>query len=493
MRAQIRGLNQASRNARDGIDLLSTAEGALNETHAILQRIRDLALKSANATNQDAIDREAMQLEINSLTSEIDRIAAGTEYNKIKLLDGSLSGRGVGMNNEHGARFGVRQDSAAFGQHISVSSDVMAVTVEFTTNNTSGTGGENAVTDATGRHVTVNLTAGETYTDNQINEFIRNATRPGDVQLSAPAAIEFRSDTGQITAANFTTAPTVAGLRQRAEIDLTAAPSTLSTPFGYADNIKFTANQYGSHTNTQGVFSQINISVASGTNRGDERVSIDTQAVMGTSGAVITLHLATGTEYSNERIESLLRGAGFDYKVDMRTAAPQNEPASLFFAGTGSADVTVSAADDGRGLGRNHTTGGVGLELQIGANNAPYQRMSVNINAMDTASIGLTNVDIRTAEGARDAVDMAERAIGTVSLERASLGAMSNRLEHAINNLTSAAENITSSESRIRDTDMAEEIIRYAKAKVLQQVGTTMLAQTAQKQQEVMQLLAFYN
>jgi flagellin len=491
MRSQIRGLNQAARNARSGMDMLSVAEGGLNETQAILHRLRELSVKSANATYQDDVDRQAIQLEVNALVGEIDKIASSTEFNKIKLLDGSLSGGRVGGSSEYGARFGIRQHIPELGQHISIASNVLGVTVAFTTG-ASGQGGENAIVDTTGRHVTINLHEGESYSDLQINELIKNAVREGGgVQNNVPATIEFKSDGGQVIAANFTTTPTVSGLRQRAEMDLLP----LKNPGGYdghADQIRFVANQYGSHTNTSGVFSSIKISVQPGTNVGDERVEINTHAVMGQSGAEITLHLATG-EYTGEAIERLLRGAGFDYKVEMWSNVSQGDYSSVFFTEMGAVSMDPLSFTDGRGLGRSHSTSGHGLVLQIGPNNAAEQRMSVNINAMDSASIGLSGIDVRTADDARNSIEMIDKAAGVVSLERASLGVMNNRLEHTVNNLTSTAENLRASESRIRDADMAAEIIRFAKQRVLQKVGTAMLAQTVQKQEEVMQLLAFYS
>jgi flagellin len=315
MRSQIRGLSQAIRNAKDGISLIQTAEGGLNETHAILQRIRELAVQSSNGTYKDELDRQAIQLEVDALLLEIDRIAHSTEFNKKKLLDGSLAG-GSGNNNNFGASFGIRYRSTVFNQFISISSSIADVTMSFNTMNAKG--GETAEWSTDGKNITLNLAAGQSYTDSQINDLIGRATRQDAGQTHAPAKVEFKSDAGIITAANYTTQATVAGIRQTCEIDLLPLMQPGGT-FGYANQMRFTANQYGSHTNTTGVFSSIRISTAPTTSPGKERVTIDTHAQPGTAGAAITLHLATGTEYSSEFIEGLLRSAGFDYTVQMQT------------------------------------------------------------------------------------------------------------------------------------------------------------------------------
>jgi flagellin len=237
---------------------------------------------------------------------------------------------------------------------------VAGATIDFTTN-ASGKGGENAFFSADGRNVTINLAAGQAYTDSQINDLIQSAKWTGNDgstgQLAAPARIEFKSDSGVINAINYTTQPTVAGQRKTAEIDLLPlmVSSTGGTE-GYADKIKFTANQYGSHTTRDGLFSSIKISTMPNTARGQERVTIDNPANPGTAGAEITLHLATGTEYTNQDIENLLRRAGFDYTVEMWNDNKPNGFSTAYFNRTG--EVTTS----GTASSGNISSGGTSSE-----------------------------------------------------------------------------------------------------------------------------------
>ena len=131
MRAQIGGLAQAAKNTQDSISLIQTAEGGRGETHAILQRMRELAVQSSNGTYQD-FDREAMQLEVDELKGEVDRIAQSTEFNGIKLLDGSLDAYGGGNVNEYGARFGLRVKNADFNDWLSITSSIEGCEIIFT-------------------------------------------------------------------------------------------------------------------------------------------------------------------------------------------------------------------------------------------------------------------------------------------------------------------------------------------------------------------------
>jgi len=188
MRSQIRGLTQASTNAEDGISLIQTAEGALNESHSILQRMRQLAVQAANGTETDD-DRGNIQDEIEQLQDELDRIAETTEFNTMKLLDGSFDGMSS-TNTTAGPKYG--QYSGKHGAFIT--SDVAGVTI--TTNTTAKVGGESAIWDSTGKSLTINLANNKTYTQADIDNLIKNAKQedsdaeytPADVTLSLQPA-----------------------------------------------------------------------------------------------------------------------------------------------------------------------------------------------------------------------------------------------------------------------------------------------------------------
>ncbi len=228
IRSQIRGLSKATDNANDGISLIQTADGGLNETHAVLQRMRELAVQASNGTYTDE-DREAIQLEVDALKSEIDRISQSTEFNNIKLLDGSLN---IQVNsevksNEYGALYGsVNYGLDIGGGKITVTSSIRDMYLEFTTG-ASGAGGENAVwkydlqrTDGDlTQHVLINLAEGCSYTDKQIQDLINNACLPKNFE-AAPGKITFSSEYGIIQAANCETYGIVTGnLRQITGVD----------------------------------------------------------------------------------------------------------------------------------------------------------------------------------------------------------------------------------------------------------------------------------
>ena len=149
------------------------------------------------------------------------------------------------------------------------------------------------------------------------------------------------------------------------------------------------------------------------------------------------------------------------------------------------------AITDGQGLGRGvYGYGGImGLALQIGASNATYNRMTVNIIAMDSDSLGMSEISVITSEAARNSMDKIDGSITAVSEQRGSLGAMQNRLEHTVNSLRNQIENITAAESQIRDVDMAAEMVKYTKYRMLMQVSQSILTQANQTQQFVLQLL----
>lgn len=506
MRSQIRGLSQATKNANDGISLIQTAEGGLNETHSILQRMRELAVQSANGTYQDDTDREAIQLEVDALKSEIDRIASSTEYNGMKLLDGSLGGTTTGTT-DFGARYGVlisantvvdgannklKENLSLEGATLTSSVNGVTVTLADTA---SGVGGENAQWDAAGTTLTINLKAGQSYSQSQINDLIKNATMAkadaaGTPQASTPADVELKLKSGVFTFQKAETFKTSAGVRAASDdTDLVGyLINGTDQNDGYADTIKFTSNNYGEDTRK--------LKIATDVAAGKEWVATTTANNEGTGikDGEFTLHLATGVEYTEEDIQNLLKQAGLDYTVTLTDSKTPDGDKSFYaqkvVAEADATAIKIGKTTAGAGLGSDKLTGtGKGLTFQIGANGVEDQRVTLSVGDMSSTSIGVGGADVSTQDAANKAIDMVDAAVKTVSMQRAGLGALQNRLEYTVNNLTTTNENLTAAESQIRDTDMATEMINYTKNNILQQASQAMLAQANQQPQAILQLL----
>jgi flagellin len=486
MRSQIRGLGQAIRNANDGISLIQTAEGGLNETHAILQRMRELAVQSANGTYKDELDREAIQLEVDALKQEIDRIASSTEYNKIKLLDGSLGGGGT--SGTYGPRFGTLHTTAGVLAGTVITSSIQGVTVAFTTS-ASGAGGENATWNAAGNTLTINLASGSTYTQAQINDLISGAVWTGNgAQTGSPPSVTVALGTGVAIGEAVTFAATQAGVRaESAWIELGAkfgALSNTAATEGYANEIRFTSNNYGADGRQ--------FRIATTVDAGKEWVeTITRETNPNVKDGVFTIHLATGIEYTQQDLENIMRRAGLDYQVEMRnTAANTPNGFNTFFATNPTTAGVTGTMVSGAGVGADKTVGaGEGLTFQIGANGVADQRVTLSVGNMGAGALGVANADVSTRDAANASIEVIDKAISTVSFQRAGLGALQNRLESTVNNLTVTQENLTAAESQIRDTDMAKEMIEYTKFSILQQAAQAMLAQANQAPQAILQLL----
>jgi flagellin len=482
MRSQIRGLTQASANSNDAISLIQTAEGGLQETEDIMQRMRELAVQSANGTYTDE-DREQIQHEVDALKSEVDRISSATEYNEMKLLDGSLDG-GAGNTGEYGARFGLVADGTggAFNKGTTVTSDVKGIKVTVTTS-ASGKGGENASWDDAGQTLTLNLANGQTYTQSQIDDLVKNASFD-KAATNQPANVKINLANGQtksVAADTSLNGGTEAGVRASKSSDIKAFLVNANSTEGYADTITFTSNSYGADTRTV----TISTDVAAGKEY-VETTKADTDDY--TKDGKFTIHLATGVEYSEDDIEKLMAKEGYDYSVTLEdSAAPDGDV--KFYANT-STTKAVGALAGGAGVGKDSVaSAGEGLTFQIGANGVEDQRLTVNIGDMSSAALGISNVSVAKQDDANTAINKIDDAIKTVSSQRAKLGAVQNRLEHTVNSLNTANENLSAAESQIRDTDMAAEMIKYTKSNILQQASQSMLAQANQQPQGVLQLL----
>ena len=486
MRSQIRGLNKASVNASDGISMIQTAEGALGESHSILQRMRELCVQAANGTETDS-DRGNIQDEIEQLQEELDRIAEDTEFNTMKLLDGSMSASSSGVTGS-GPKFGTYSTALkAF-----ITSDVGGVQVSLSTS--AAIGGESAIWDASGKKLTLNLAHNQTYTQAEIDDLIRLAKQEDSTATGTPAKVEVKLNFGSLTAfkalgADKTNITTV-GIKATSQN--VAITNTGNNTFVGATGIKISANRYGVDNN-------ITIKISFSKDRA-ESCTLTTPASYTTDGqltvaGVYTLNLATGKEYSEEDIEAILAEAGLSMTVEFSGPNP-DEPNTLFMTQINTIDVPLTG---GKGLGDTDaylaqakygvTAGGKGVILQIGANQG--QTMSFSIDNMDANALGVNSsrVNVETQQGASDSLANIDEAIQKVSKQRSLLGAVQNRLEHTISNIDNTAENLQAAESNIRDTDMASEMVTMSKYNILQQAGQSMLAQANQSTQGVLSLL----
>jgi flagellin len=348
IRSQMRGLTQAVRNSNDGISLIQTAEGGLNETHAILQRMRELAVQSANGTYQDELDREALQLEVDALKSELDRIANSTEFNKISLLDGSLDG-GSSNISQYGPRFGtvVVDPSSPLNGSMLISSKE-GVSIDFTTD-ASGAGGENAHWNEAGTNLTINLVAGASYTQAQINDLIASAKWAGNGTQRDVPDVSLTLGIGVLTInGNVSTGPTSAGVRATSGFT-SLAPFLVgaSSTEGHADQIQFTSNSYGPDVR------RINISASVG--KGQEWVEVNRMDSNPNSrDGTFTLHLSSGVNYTEEDIQALLRRAGLDYEVEMKNNTRPDGFTTLYISNSGTPNnpTTISLnMNGGAGVG----------------------------------------------------------------------------------------------------------------------------------------------
>lgn len=370
MRGQIRGLDMASKNAQDGISLIQTAEGALNETHSILQRMRELAVQSASDTNTQS-DRAEIQKEVNQLAEELSRIGNTTEFNTQKLLQGKYEGIfHIGANEQQNLRLDIA-DMRGFAL---------------------GTVGK------AGLEETVNVVSGGSGFDLQAGTYYATENAAGNIVLVDAEGVQVASgnDSGTVfTASIGKENDTITFTEEVVEGTKVVIADGKATQTIKIDNGGLEAGQY----------------------------TITSSDIKDANGNIVAS--ASGTAYLNS---------------------------------DGNTVLTVSSAVQS-------LAGSDGIELTIGG---------IDVSSQKTADSAITTIN---------------DAIEKVSEERAKLGAYQNRLEHTINNLGTASENLSAAESRIRDVDMAKEMMEYTKMAILQQAATAMLAQANQQPQSVLQLL----
>jgi flagellin len=492
MRSQIRGLNKASSNAQDGISLIQTAEGALAESHSILQRMRELSVQAANGTETDD-DREAVQNEITQLQTELTRISETTEFNTMKLLDGSQSS-GAKAGTSAGPSFGVYDTNfQAF-----VTSDTRSVGVNNALD--AKAGGESAMWDAAGTTLTLHLAKNTTYTQAQIDDLIANAKQEDSSMTAHTPSVKMSFNTGV-----YTTTGTAVANKTNVQAGVKSASGDVSlglaagSSYVGATTISITANKFGADND-------VTIKITFDATAETEGATLKTAATYETTGALshageYELKLQAGKEYTASDIESLLAKAGYSATVELKADKPDAKD-TLFVTNSahsvtlkmGGTNGTAGAGlgDDDAYLGQakyDATSSGNGITLQIGANEG--QTMTFSIDDMSARALGVdsTKINLANQDDAKKAMTTIDAAIKKVSQQRSQLGAVQNRLEHTISNLDTAAENTQNAESSLRDTDMAKEMVEFSKNNILAQAGQSMLAQANQSNQGVLSLL----
>ncbi|MBU5300044.1 flagellin [Clostridium sporogenes] len=357
MRGQIRGLDQAGRNSQDAISMIQTGEGALNETHSILQRMRELAVQAGNDTNEGT-DRGEIQKEINQLTSEINRIGNTTEFNNQKILNASNGTVDKAVNAVAGE----------MTTKVDVTGDVTIDGTKFTFDNTATVDGKDG------------------------NKFKDLATLVVAINTNAATKDVYK-----------------------------AAVSTA--------DLKLTQN-------------------------------VGSSEVAKIKDSTGTLKVAFDKNKEGKTAEAAKSS------FTMQVGANENQTMTLEFADMRSAALGITGTADSTGFTKENT-------VTDGTNNTTNEAA----------------LDVSDSTNAGNAITKIQNAINKVSAERSKLGAYQNRLEHTINNLGTSSENLSAAESRIRDVDMAKEMMNFSKNNILSQAAQAMLAQANQAPQGVLQLL----
>jgi flagellin len=453
--SQINGLNVASRNASDGISLAQVAEGALQQSTDILQRIRDLALQSANGSNS-ATERQALQEEVNQLKEELTRISDTTTFGGRKILDGT---------------FGTSSFQVGAGAN-------QTIEVTLTNASSSRLGNYRVDTEGSVAGNISNSIGGSTFTAASvgiIGPFGQSSfnVEPSDTASDIADGVNATSESTGVTAS----AVSIIAV-QAADISL-----GFDAANGVGDSVSFTI----------------------GTNDGNGNA--------GTTDLVLTSSGDSAQDLENLRdaINADSGSNGLSAQIDetgnlLITAKDGDNIQVSSFAeidGNASADDSTvtftSVLPDGSFSTSNATLTGAGdTEFEaIGTvtydSNEPFTLIGASIGEVTNETIGVLQtvetIDVTTANGAQDAIAIIDGAISLIDSQRATLGAVQNRFENTIANLNNISENVTAARSRIRDTDFAAETAELTKNQILQQAGTSILAQANQIPQAVLSLL----
>lgn len=496
MRAQITGLETAQKNAADGVSLVQTAEGALTEVHSMLNRMVELADQSANGTYDNTVDRANLQKEIKDLKAEIDRIADGTNFNGINLLDGTLGGKGniageVGIDNSKITTSLTKSAAIKDAKNDMKKGDTVTYTVAWKD------GGVE-------KSKTITLTAKDdkgTLVSEDGTEYKSAAAKPKGDEISQAVLAELKKDSGLTSAFDISENAGVLTFTSKATGSAGATISALSVGGTHGDT---TGGGIGTNPadvvvgkDSQQILDLDKVAVVDGS--GAEVKTEEIEKAVFEVGGKKFLFAKVGTKAENlgnvPSDVTVITLAGNDYAAanDAKSVAAEiSRVTGMEFAYNDQADDAATGILKHDIIFKGQETlskGGQSLTLQIGDTSADYNQLEVAIKDCHVATLGIADIDIGTQAGAKAAVDVIKNAINYVSDVRGTLGATQNRLEHTINNLSVTTENMTAAESRIRDVDVAKEMMSYTKNNILVQSAQAMLAQANQTPQGVLQLL----
>ncbi len=453
MTSQIRGSNQASRNANDGISLAQTAEGDLGSISDNLQRMRELSVQAANASNSDS-DRAALQTEVTALKSEIDRVSKNSSFNGVKLLDGSFNAQTfqIGANNTANDR-------------VTIAKIASARTSEL------GSAGQTSSAKVTSNATTTALAAGDLTLNGQQVGASNVGAAPGQ---SAASAYSVANAINAVSAQSGVTA--IANANNVQGSAATAFTAVAAGTFS-VNGVDVGAVAAGTNAAGQGA------NVAAAINKISSQTGV-TASADATTGAV-KLTAADGRDVS-------LGMNGTAATAGDATTAKTGLQAQL---GLTVGTQAITAGNVAAAAQTTHGTVSLSSNSSAGIVVGGAAAASAGLTAGTTAATvvssvdSIENVDVSTAAGAQKALDAIDGALKTINSSRSDLGALQNRFSSVVSGLATTTENLSASKSRITDTDFAKETANMTRSQILQQAGTAMLAQANQLPNSVMSLL----
>ena len=438
MRTQIRGLDQANENASDGVSLVQTAEGALNEVTAMIQRMRELAVQGANGTNSDA-EREAITQEISALQDEIERIGATTEFNGKPLLDGSQERRRY--NDVVGTDVTYLSDEVPAGDYA----------IKVTALSEQGT---------------------NTYTISEADSYLfqeKSAIRINDYEIMVQQGDSVADVKAKI-------------IEAADKLNLTAEFGTDTSVTPPTNVLTLTTYEYGSSAEIITSAGSQELCDALGFTLTDTVVTgVDMQAELikeSPAPADPASEFANTAVITCEGNKAIIRDNG-GFEMEYKLYPDEMKPEDKDKLTDNNPDTSLTISTEVKDLGM--------MTLHIGAREG--QIVDVNIREISLESLGIDLINTNTEYGCGAAITALDGALDYVTKVRSSLGAYQNRLDSTISNLSVVEENMTAAISRIEDADMAKEMTEFTKLQVLTQASTSMVAQANERPQTVLQLL----